>query len=74
MPESRKQLEKFIKDQNREFKNFIEATTECERSGGDMEYDSGDDMDFTEETENYLAESDNDCDSEEELLESNEMF
>ena len=70
VPESRVQLLKFLKDQNRELKNFIEETGEEKMllSGVFDEEDISDD-----EEENVREDIDvDDSDSDEELLESAE--
>ena len=81
IPESRVQILKFIKDQNRELQNFIEATTEKESVVSEFEENEEEDEDqegvndFEIEVreEDLLLESDNfDSAEEEEELETRE--
>ena len=81
IPESRVQILKFIKDQNRELQNFIEATTEKEsvvsefeeNEEGDEDQEGVNDFEIEVREEDLLLESDNfDSAEEEEELETRE--
>ena len=73
IPVSHKPLNKFIKDQNRELRNFIEETTEYETSqpASAIFEDDSETNDEMEQTE-YIDDVEFDYDSDEEVLEVEE--
>ena len=78
IPESRAQLDKFVRDQNRELKNFIEATDEQGKftdvnNESDTDFNDIDEHSLIDQEDCRLVDSDLDDVTEEEVLERDEM-